>query len=91
MSLGRGACPECEGNPAKLPTCSLCRGWNRPMAFACPALMVEPWCYDVLTAADVLELGGGWPSGGGWLNEPAGLVQGVRVVAGERARLMAGG
>jgi hypothetical protein len=44
----------------------------------CPREQVTPDVFYALDAASDLEHGVGWPSGGGWLDEMAVLVQGVR-------------
>jgi len=52
----------------------------------CPYRYAGDEVFDLIEAADLVEKTG-WPGGKGWMNEPAGLVDGVQRVWTEFQRI----
>jgi hypothetical protein len=45
----------------------------------CPRKLVTPDIYLAVQTASDIELGLGWPNGGGWMDESQPLVAGTRI------------
>jgi hypothetical protein len=42
---------------------------------------------ELFRAAEILEMHGGWPKAGGWIDQTASVVQGVREITKTKKRL----
>jgi hypothetical protein len=57
-----------------------CHGSGQIPLTITPRQYVTADIWEVMRAADLADKGLGWPQGGGWLDQPAALVEAVRVV-----------
>lgn len=75
----------CGGKEPGRRTCPACKGWGRDIVTRCPQLEIPEGCWEMFGAADLAKQGC-WPVAGGWLDQTAVCVDGVRILNAERQK-----
>jgi hypothetical protein len=65
--------------------CTACLGRGVEIITTCPRELITADAEVAIEAAELVEIGGGWPIEGGWLNQTAACVEAVRIVRAEQA------
>lgn len=78
----------CRGVRPAVDLCRNCFGKGMEPLTCCPRKLITPDTQLAIQTADDIDLGLGWPNGGGWMDEGKALVEGTRFARDltERAR-----
>lgn len=75
---------DCDGE-----NCERCGGRGHFKLTGCLRKHTDDMAWAAIETAHLIEKSAGWPSGGGWMNEPQALVDAVRCVWNLEATLKA--